>query len=218
MKCIVTAGPTYQALDEVRRLTNLSTGTLGSELANFLSGKGHEVDLLLGYYATYRGPQKAARVHVFTTTADLHRRLQEMAGAAAKAVFHAAAVSDFTFGRTWLRSAAGELKEIKSAKIATDCESVLAELVPTPKIIRDLRPWFPQACIVGGKYELEGDRRAVVTKALTQIMECNSNACVANGRAYGNGFGLVTPDRQCAHFEEMFKLFPALMELAAAAP
>ena len=27
MKCIVTAGPTYEELDEVRRMTNFSTGT-----------------------------------------------------------------------------------------------------------------------------------------------------------------------------------------------
>jgi len=33
MKCIVTAGPTYEELDEVRRMANFSTGTLGTELA-----------------------------------------------------------------------------------------------------------------------------------------------------------------------------------------
>ena len=37
MRCIVTAGPTYEPLDEVRRLTNFSTGRLGIELANFLT-------------------------------------------------------------------------------------------------------------------------------------------------------------------------------------
>ena len=36
MNCIVTCGPTYEPLDEVRRLTNFSTGRLGTELANYL--------------------------------------------------------------------------------------------------------------------------------------------------------------------------------------
>ena len=36
MNCIVTAGPTYEPMDNVRRLTNFSTGKLGTELANFL--------------------------------------------------------------------------------------------------------------------------------------------------------------------------------------
>ncbi|HYG35630.1 MAG TPA: phosphopantothenoylcysteine decarboxylase, partial [Clostridia bacterium] len=46
MRCIVTAGPTYESLDNVRRLTNFSTGRLGSELVNFLTERGHEVILL----------------------------------------------------------------------------------------------------------------------------------------------------------------------------
>src|SRR5207247_3445362 len=78
VKCVVTAGPTYEPLDEVRRLTNFSTGTLGTELANFLTGQGHEVVLLLGYYAIYRGEHRARRVETFTTTADLHMRLQAL--------------------------------------------------------------------------------------------------------------------------------------------
>jgi len=39
MNCIVTAGPTYEPLDDVRRLTNFSTGRLGTELANFLAAR-----------------------------------------------------------------------------------------------------------------------------------------------------------------------------------
>ena len=99
MNCIVTAGPTYEPLDKVRRLTNLSTGRLGSELATFLSGKGHNVTLLIGQQATWHGERKAAAVETFTTTASLREKLGQRAGADVQAVFHAAAVSDFTFGK-----------------------------------------------------------------------------------------------------------------------
>ena len=78
MKCVVTAGPTYEPLDEVRRLTNFSTGNLGSGLANFLTERGHEVVLLIGYYAIHRGEQKARSVATFTSTADLRARLQAL--------------------------------------------------------------------------------------------------------------------------------------------
>jgi phosphopantothenoylcysteine decarboxylase/phosphopantothenate--cysteine ligase len=44
MNCIVTAGPTYEPLDDVRRLTNFSTGRLGTELANFLAARVHHDD------------------------------------------------------------------------------------------------------------------------------------------------------------------------------
>ena len=214
MNCIVTAGPTYENLDEVRRLTNFSTGTLGSQLANFLVGRGHIVELLLGHYATFRGEQKAQRMQMFSTTADLRERLQKFSGQKIDAVFHAAAVSDFTFGKIWARSAQGELREIQSPKISTRGEALLAELAPTPKIIRELRGWFPNARIVGWKFELEGDRASVVAKAARQIAENKTDACVANGRAYGDGFGLVTGAKVCVHFSQTSDLFAALENFA----
>src|SRR5687768_10021839 len=111
MKCIVTAGPTYEELDEVRRLTNFSTGRLGSLLANFLADKGHEVILLYGHYSTYQGEQQARELHKFTTTADLRDRLISFSNQGVNAIFHAAAVSDFGFGKVFSRNAAGELIE-----------------------------------------------------------------------------------------------------------
>src|SRR5213593_2473128 len=144
MNCLVTAGPTYEALDEVRRLTNFSTGRLGSELANFLAAHGHHVTLLIGQQATWRGERAAQQVATFTTTADLRDRLQALAGDSVQAVFHAAAVSDFTFGKVWERTVSGELIEAKAGKISTRHGTLLAELVPTPKIIAHLRSWFPR--------------------------------------------------------------------------
>src|ERR1700758_4552980 len=99
MNCIVTAGPTFEPLDQVRRLTNFSTGRLGSELAAFLHGKGHNVVLLLSDQAAYRGNTKALQVETFTTTADLREQLRSLSSDSVNAVFHAAAVCDFGFGK-----------------------------------------------------------------------------------------------------------------------
>src|SRR5436309_12988718 len=73
--CLVTAGPTYEPLDEVRRLTNFSTGQLGTELAAFFTTNGHRVTLLIGEQSTYRGIRLAETIEIFGTTADLHQRL-----------------------------------------------------------------------------------------------------------------------------------------------
>ena len=169
MRCIVTAGPTYEPLDQVRRLTNFSTGRLGSELVNYLVARGHDVTLLLGQLATWHGERQAGRVEQFSTTANLGERLRALAGQRIDAVFHSAAVSDFGFGKTWQRSAQGELTELRSGKISTREGSLLAELVPTPKIISQLRAWFPQALLVGWKYEVDGDRANVIRLAREQI-------------------------------------------------
>ena len=214
MNCIVTAGPTYEALDDVRRLTNFSTGRLGSELVNFLAGRGHRVTLLIGQQATWHGERQAQRVETFSTTADLWARLQAWGGDGVDAVFHAAAVSDFTFGQIWERTASGALAEAKGGKISTRHGTLLAELVPTPKIIAHLRDWYPRARLIGWKYETDGDRASVVARARQQLADNRTDACVANGRAYGAGFGLVTHAAEAPHFEDTRGLFEALENFA----
>jgi len=210
MHCVVTAGPTYESLDNVRRLTNSSTGRLGTELANFLAARAHQVTLLIGEQATHPGPRQAQRVETFSTTKDLQNRLRALSSKPMDALFHAAAVSDFTFGKIWSRSPGGELTEIKAGKISTRQGTLLAEMVPTPKIILGLRDCFPKARLVGWKYEVDGDRATVIRLAEKQIAESRTDACVANGPAYGEGFALVRKNSLTLHLPDSPSLFDAL--------
>ena len=216
MNCIVTAGPTYEELDRVRRLTNFSTGKLGSGLANHLVERGHQVTLLLGHYSTWRGEQRAQSVRVFTTTMNLRERLQALAARPVDAVFHAAAVSDFAFGKVFERAPDGSLSERHADKFTTRSGPLLAELVPTPKLLEELRGWFPGACLVGWKYEVDGDCYAALKKAGEQVAANRTDGCVANGPAYGPGFGLVTRTGGQAHYSDHAELFVALEKLARA--
>jgi phosphopantothenate---cysteine ligase (CTP) len=214
MNCIVTAGPTYENLDKVRRLTNFSTGRLGVELSSFLANQGHEVTLLVSKVATYSGERRAQCVDTFTSAADLRDQLQSLASQSVSAVFHAAAVSDFMFGKIWVRSAQGALAEVKAGKLSTRQGTLLAELVPTPKLITSLRDWFPKARIVGWKYDVEGARETVVAAAAKQVRECLTDACVANGPAYGEGFGVVGNNGKSTHVPDLTALFAALARMA----
>jgi phosphopantothenoylcysteine decarboxylase/phosphopantothenate--cysteine ligase len=194
MQCVVTAGPTFEPLDAVRRLTNFSTGRLGSRLAEFLTARGHDTTLLIGEQARLSAPdgeRPLLQVQPFTTTTDLRDRLRALAARSVDAVFHAAAVSDFAFGKICQRSPDAEWVEVKRGKIPSRAGALLAELLPTPKILPELRQWFPRARLIGWKYEVEGDRAEVIRLARQQIAECQTDACVANGPAYGAGFGLV---------------------------
>ncbi len=210
MNCIVTAGPTYELLDDVRRLTNFSTGRLGTELANFLAARGHKVTLLIGESATYAGERKVQSVKVYSTTKDLRAKLKSFSGRKVDAIFHAAAVSDFGFGKIFTQNTAGEFVALPaSKKISTRAGKLLVELVPTPKIIAELRSWFPKTMIVGWKFEANGDRTDALHAAKKQIADCATNFCVANGPAYGKGFNLVSNGVQ-KHFSDSQKLFTAL--------
>jgi phosphopantothenoylcysteine decarboxylase/phosphopantothenate--cysteine ligase len=211
MKCIVTAGPTYEPLDDVRRLTNFSTGRLGTELANYLAARGHMVILLVGESATYAGERRAQRVEIFTTTANLRQKLKAVSSKKVDAIFHAAAVSDFAFGRIFTPNESGKFAEIKSVnKIPTRSGKLLVELVATPKLIAELRGWFPRTRIVGWKFEVDGGRTEALSAAKQQVTECATDLCVANGPAYGEGFGLVARDGKAAHLASAPLLFEEL--------
>jgi phosphopantothenate---cysteine ligase (CTP) len=210
MNCIVTAGPTFEPLDDVRRLTNFSTGRLGTELANFLAARGHQVTLLIGESATYAGERKVQQIKVFSTTADLRAQLKSFSGKKVDAIFHTAAVSDFTFGKMFTHDAAGKLKAFKpSKKISTRSGNLFVELVPTSKIIAELRGWFHRTRIVGWKFEADGGRAGALRAAKRQIAGCATDFCVANGPAYGKGFNLVSINERM-HFVSAEKLFVAL--------
>jgi phosphopantothenate---cysteine ligase (CTP) len=217
MNCVVTAGPTYEPLDEVRRLTNFSTGRLGTELGNYLTARGHVVTLLIGETAVYSGYRKARRVETFSTTADLREKLKSFSTKKVDAIFHAAAVSDFVFGRLFEPNGGGKLSEIKETKkISTRRGKFLIELLPTSKIIAELRGWFPKTKIVGWKFEADGSRADALAAAQQQISDCATDLCVVNGPAYGEGFGLVGGRGAPAHLANPPVLFDALEKFTRA--
>jgi phosphopantothenoylcysteine synthetase/decarboxylase len=214
MNCVVTAGPTCEHLDSVRRLINFSTGRLGTQLANHLAANGHHVILLRGEHCSYSEPLRVAETRSFSTTASLAETLHALAPAGIDAIFHAAAVSDFKFGQLWERDSAGNLIPASGGKVSTRSGTLLAELVPTEKILPQLRNWHPRACIVGWKYEVDGGHEEALNRGRRQLSEARVNACVINGAAYGNGFGLMTGADSVRHLATTKELFPALENFA----
>jgi len=188
MKCLVTAGPTVEPLDAVRRLTNHSTGTLGTELANHLASHGHPVLLLRSRTATAAPPIHAVATEMFGTSAELLARLQAHATGEPVALFHAAAVGDFEIGSVFRRGTDGALIRVESGKYSTRDGDLLAELRPTPKILSRLRDLYPKAWITGWKYEVDGTRDDVMARARAQVDDFRSDAVVANGPSHGPGF------------------------------
>ncbi len=212
MHCIVTAGPTYEPIDQVRRLTNHSTGQLGTGLAKRLADDGHKVTLLRGTLATHTEQPVGVELQLFTTSADLAEKLERLAKA--DAIFHAAAVSDFAAGQVFRRTDEGKLEPLNQGKLGTREGELLLELKPTPKIIASLRDWFAEAFLVGWKYEVDGDRDSALGQGQTQIVENQTNGCVVNGPAYGNGFGWLSNDHPAEHLADKAELFNNLAGLA----
>lgn len=194
MRCFVTTGPSFEPLDQVRRLTNFSTGRSGTVLAQALVDASHEVTLLRGIHSTHPLPDSfSGSVETFTTTADLAARILRFATEDPVAFFHVAAVSDFSFGLVYERQPNGQFNPVYGNKLDSSFESLWVELKPTPKILSSLREWFPNARLAGWKYEVQGTQEEVLQRASTQIMHSRTDLCIANGPAYGDGYGWVCP-------------------------
>ena len=206
MKVIVTTGPSYEPIDEVRRITNFSTGELGVLLSNALAADGHEVFCLKGVSATHPGPFDS-RVHPlpFTTNEDLLEQITRLAHEHdIGALLHVAALADYRVKSVSDGSGARQ----DAAKIESRSGALTIELEPARKIISALRPLLPKARLVGWKYELNGTRSDALAKVWKQLRENGTDACVVNGRAYGTGFGFCTPPDRVEELADK----PALVE------
>jgi phosphopantothenoylcysteine synthetase/decarboxylase len=203
MKVIVTAGPSYEPIDNVRRLTNFSTGELGVLLANQLAQAGFEVFCLRGVAATYAGALENCCHLPFSTNDDLLAQLTGLSRAHdIAAVFHAAALGDFKVKS--VEDAAGQ--RLDSPKIDSAGGALTIHLEPAPKVIGELRTLFPRATLVGWKYELKGTRQDALARASRQIKSNRTDACVLNGQAWGSGFALCTPPDLIHEFRDKAEL------------
>jgi phosphopantothenoylcysteine synthetase/decarboxylase len=187
-RIIITAGPTSEPVDQVRRLTNFSTGSLGTQLAEAFTRSGHEVVLLRSLTSTAPMPSGLNQVIPFETTDELANALQNQASLGAAAVCHAAAVSDFKPGGVFLSQSDGQLEELVEGKISSQLGNLMMKLIPCPKILPCLRDWFPESLLIGWKYEVEGDSQSLLTKVRHQLQHGRTNLCVLNGPALGKGF------------------------------
>lgn len=211
MRCIVTAGPTWEPLDRVRRLTNFSTGSLGGDLANALAQAGHDVLLLLSDSATWRSPLDAVKVEGFSTTESLAGSLRFHASPGPATLFHAAAVSDYRPGPAFLRSPDGSLNPVSAGKLDSRAGHVMVELIPTLKILPCLRQWYPDARITGWKYEVDGTSEDTLDRGRQQLATAHTDSCVVNGPAHGPGFTLLHRDRPHLHLESRSQLLAILV-------
>lgn len=185
MKVIVTCGPSWEPIDEVRRITNFSTGELGVQLCNTLARAGFEVFCFKGSGATHPGPSEQNYLCLFDTNDDLLELLtQASARHEIAAVFHVAALCDYKVQRV----EDDQGRACQSAKIASRSGALTINLEPATKVIGELRELFPTSILVGWKYELVGTRKDALAKAARQIIENRTDACVLNGRAFDLGF------------------------------
>lgn len=108
MRFIVTAGPTREYLDDVRFLTNASSGRMGYAVARAAAKRGHSVHLVAGPVALEDPP--GVRVHRVTSTREMYEAAAKLFPRA-DCLIGAAAPADFTP----VRRVKGKMKKSRPA-------------------------------------------------------------------------------------------------------
>ena len=181
LRVLVTAGPTQEALDPVRYLTNHSTGTMGYAIARAAAARGATVTLVSGPTAL-RPPQYVETIPVVSA--------QEMFDAVTSRsaeqdiIIKAAAVADY-------RPASVSDQKIKKA--AEDLGSSLS-LVRTPDILAWLGEHKPDGQFLCGfsmetQDLLENSKKKLIKKHLDLIA---ANSLKEEGAGFGTSTNRIT--------------------------
>src|SRR5690349_1500094 len=110
-KILITCGPTWVAIDDVRVLSNRSTGEMGRLLARRLKAAGARVTVLEGPVSE---PIKDRSIKVlkFSFFGELAALLNSVLKQRFDVVIHAAAVSDFQPKKMFARKISSDTKRL----------------------------------------------------------------------------------------------------------
>ena len=180
-KVVVTAGPTHEAVDDVRYLGNRSSGKMGFALAAAAAQQGADVILVAGPVALATPAGVKQRIDVVSAL-EMQAALAP-AAAGADVVIMAAAVADFR---------PAERAPGKLDRRAAGAKAALA-LTPNPDLLAGLgaaRAGGAAPLLIGFAAEVGRTGEALVARARTKLGEKRCDVIIANDvGAPGLGFG-----------------------------
>jgi phosphopantothenoylcysteine decarboxylase/phosphopantothenate--cysteine ligase len=172
---LITAGPTYEAIDPVRFIGNHSTGKMGFEIAKAAAQLGAEVILISGPSQQTVSHPKITLIRV--TGADQMYDAAHQHYHKADIAILSAAVSDY------------KPKTVISQKIKKKDQNLQIELVPTPDILASLGKIKKQQFLVGFALETNDE----LENAKGKLTRKNLDLIVLNSlNDAGAGFGTPT--------------------------
>ena len=170
MRFVVTAGPTREAIDPVRFISNRSSGKMGYAIAEAALAAGHDVKLISGPVSI---AQPAGAQFLSITTSDelhqaVHRAIREC-----DVLVMCAAVADY------------KPRKIAPRKMKKQKTSFALELIPTRDILASLPKEKRRFLVVGFAAETHDLKR----NARRKLREKNCDVIVANDVSKP-GFGM----------------------------
>lgn len=167
---VITAGPTREAIDPVRYLSNYSSGKMGYALAQAVQSLGARVTLISGPTAL-RCPYGVTRIDVESAQQMLSAAMHAMGDA--DVFIAAAAVADY------------RVQHVACQKLKKQDGGLQLELVQNPDIVATIAKQYSAATVVG--FALETDN--VESYALEKLRRKGLDAVIANQCIPGETFG-----------------------------
>jgi phosphopantothenoylcysteine decarboxylase/phosphopantothenate--cysteine ligase len=159
-KVLITAGPTYEAIDPVRFIGNHSSGKMGFELAKKAANLGAEVYLITGPTNETVSNSLIKRIDVVSAE-EMYNEVHKLYSSVNIAIL-SAAVADY------------KPKNVSSQKIKKVSDSMSIELVKTHDILASLGKIKKQQFLVGfaleTNNEIDNAKKKLVTKNLDLIV------------------------------------------------
>lgn len=174
---VITAGPTREAVDPVRVLTNRSSGRMGFAVASALARAGANVTLIAGP-VTLETPPGVTRVDV-ESAADMAEAASRHA-AGADLFVGCAAVADYRPADT------------RAQKIKKHDESLSLALARTEDILQRLRAEQPELFMVGFAAETENLADNARDKLERKGLQMVAGNLVGDGRAFDRDDNTLT--------------------------
>lgn len=174
-KILITAGPTYEAIDPVRFIGNHSTGKMGYDIADAAAKAGAEVILVSGP-THLKAADSAVKVIRVTSAGEMYNACHEYFGSVDVAIA-AAAVADY------------KPKGVAPQKIKKLESTLTLELEKTKDILASLGEIKKSQMLVGFALETENE----IENAKAKIKKKNLDLIVLNSlNDEGAGFGKAT--------------------------
>jgi phosphopantothenate-cysteine ligase len=181
---LITAGGTREHVDDVRVMTNISTGKLGARIADsFLRNYCDFVNIFYICSSTSALPEnheswettdECLKIIYANSAQEVFDVMQELVPKM-DAVIHSMAVSDFTFDRSI------PIK-LKSNDIDGFIESMRERIRFNPKIIKHVKEWNPETLLVGFKFEVGLTEDELLNVAKEAMSKNNADFTLANDK------------------------------------
>jgi len=207
-KVLITAGPTYEAIDPVRFIGNHSSGLMGIEIARAFARQGAEVTLVLGP-SNISPNMKDIRLMPVTSAKEMYDAVMTFFPKTDIAVM-SAAVADFR----------PEMVADQKIKKNPDNDTMTLKLVKTEDILRSVGAMKNEKqTVVGFALETENGltnaKKKLHTKNIDLIVLNEMNESGVGFKSKTNKISIITKDDKVTDFELKAKSEVALDVLNA---